>query len=58
MTITQPFLIPAEEQRREPWRVLAGGERTGGLVAIGDAHMPPRTRLAESLGKAMAKVIS
>ena len=43
MTITQPFLIPAEEQRREPWRVLAGGERTGGLVTIGDARVPPRT---------------
>jgi hypothetical protein len=35
MTITQPFLIPANEQRRDPWRVLAGGERTGGLVTIG-----------------------
>lgn len=22
MTITQPFLIPADEQRRDPWRVL------------------------------------
>jgi quercetin dioxygenase-like cupin family protein len=43
MTITQPFLIPADEQRRDPWRVLAGGERTGGLVTIGDAHVPPRT---------------
>jgi mannose-6-phosphate isomerase-like protein (cupin superfamily) len=43
MTITQPFLIPAAEQRREPWRVVAGGERTGGLVTIGDAYMPPRT---------------
>jgi mannose-6-phosphate isomerase-like protein (cupin superfamily) len=43
MTITQPFLIPAAEQRRDPWRVLAGGERTGGLVTIGDARVPPRT---------------
>jgi mannose-6-phosphate isomerase-like protein (cupin superfamily) len=43
MTITQPFLIPADEQRRDPWRVLAGGERTGGLVTIGDARIPPRT---------------
>ena len=43
MTITQPFLIPADERRRDPWRIVAGGERTGGLVTIGDAHMPPRT---------------
>jgi mannose-6-phosphate isomerase-like protein (cupin superfamily) len=43
MTITQPFLIPSDEQRRDPWRVVAGGERTGGLVTIGDARMPPRT---------------
>jgi mannose-6-phosphate isomerase-like protein (cupin superfamily) len=43
MTITQPFLIPVDEQRRDPWRVLAGGERTGGLVTIGDARIPPRT---------------
>jgi mannose-6-phosphate isomerase-like protein (cupin superfamily) len=43
MTITQPFLISANEQRRDPWRVLAGGERTGGLVTIGDARLPPRT---------------
>lgn len=43
MTITQPFLVPGDEQRRDPWRVLAGGERTGGLVTIGDARIPPRT---------------
>jgi len=43
MTITQPFLVPADEQRRDPWQVLAGGERTGGLVTIGDARIPPRT---------------
>jgi mannose-6-phosphate isomerase-like protein (cupin superfamily) len=43
MTITQPFLIPADEQRRDPWRIVAGGERTGGLVTIGDARLPPRT---------------
>jgi mannose-6-phosphate isomerase-like protein (cupin superfamily) len=43
MTITQPFFMPADEQRRDPWRVLAGGDRTGGLVTIGDAHVPPRT---------------
>ena len=42
MTITQPFLIPADEQRRDPWRIVAGGERTGGLVTIGDARIPPR----------------
>jgi uncharacterized cupin superfamily protein len=43
MTITQPFLIPAGERRRDPWRIVAGGDRTGGLVTIGDAHIPPRT---------------
>jgi quercetin dioxygenase-like cupin family protein len=43
MTMTQPFLIPGDEQRRAPWRIVAGGERTGGLVTIGDACIPPRT---------------
>ena len=43
MTITQPFLIPADERRRDPWRIVAGGDRTGGLVTIGDARIPPRT---------------
>ena len=39
--MTQPFLIPGDEHRRDPWRVVAGGERTGGLVTIGDARIPP-----------------
>ena len=43
MTVTQPFLVTGEEQRRDPWRVVAGGERTGGLVTIGDARIPART---------------
>jgi quercetin 2,3-dioxygenase len=43
MTMTQPFLVTGDEQRRDPWRVVAGGERTGGLVTIGDARIPPRT---------------
>ena len=38
-----PFLVTGEEQRRDPWRVVAGGERTGGLVTIGDARIPART---------------
>ena len=38
MTITQPFLVTGEQQRGSPWRVVAGGERTGGLVTIGDAR--------------------
>jgi mannose-6-phosphate isomerase-like protein (cupin superfamily) len=43
MNVTQPFLVTGEEQRRAPWRVVAGGERTGGLVTIGDARLPART---------------
>ena len=43
MTMTQPFLVVDDEQRRDPWRIVAGGERTGGLVTLGDARMPPRT---------------
>jgi mannose-6-phosphate isomerase-like protein (cupin superfamily) len=43
MTVTQPFLIAGDKQRGQPWRVLAGGERTGGLVTFGDARLPPRT---------------
>ena len=43
MTMTQPFLVASDDHRRDPWRVVAGGERTGGLVTLGDARMPPRT---------------
>jgi quercetin dioxygenase-like cupin family protein len=43
MTIAQPFLISGPEQRDTPWRVIAGGEKTGGSVMVGDAQMPPRS---------------
>ena len=43
MTVTQPFLIAGDKQHGQPWRVLAGGERTGGLVTFGEARLPPRT---------------
>ena len=43
MTVTQPFLVTGEGQRRDPWRVVAGGERTGGLVTFGEARLPART---------------
>jgi uncharacterized RmlC-like cupin family protein len=43
MTVTEPFLVPADEHRQQPWRVLAGGDRTGGSVTFGDARLPTRT---------------
>jgi uncharacterized RmlC-like cupin family protein len=43
MTMTQPFQVTDDEQRQNPWRVLAGGDRTGGLVTFGDARLPPHT---------------
>ena len=42
MTISEPFLVHAAEQR-SPWRVIAGGTHTNGALMFGDAHMPPRT---------------
>ena len=43
MTTTAPFHIGRADQRSGPWRVMAGGERTGGVVSIGDGRMPPRS---------------
>jgi hypothetical protein len=34
MSVTQPFLVVGDEQRRDPWRIVAGGERTGGLASL------------------------
>jgi mannose-6-phosphate isomerase-like protein (cupin superfamily) len=39
LTIFEPFTVDASDQA-QPWAVLAGGERTGGLVAFGQARMP------------------
>jgi mannose-6-phosphate isomerase-like protein (cupin superfamily) len=43
MTIAQPFLVSRPEQRDGPWRVIAGGEQTGGSLVVGDAQLPPHT---------------
>ncbi len=39
MTSFEPFTVVAADQS-QPWAVLAGGDRTGGLVAFGQARMP------------------
>lgn len=41
---TVPFVLGPEESRGPgggPWRTRVVGADTGGLLAIGDAHMPP-----------------
>ena len=43
MTSTQPFVVGAPGARPGPWRVIAGGDRTGGAVVLGDADIPPRS---------------
>jgi quercetin dioxygenase-like cupin family protein len=36
-----PFHVQGAPLGHSPWRVMAGGDRTNGAVAIGDAHIPP-----------------
>jgi mannose-6-phosphate isomerase-like protein (cupin superfamily) len=36
-----PFHVQGAALGHSPWRVIAGGNRTGGAVSVGDAHMPP-----------------
>jgi quercetin dioxygenase-like cupin family protein len=42
MTMFEPFTMDAAGQD-VPWATLAGGDRTGGLVTFGQAHLAPRT---------------
>ena len=42
MTVSEPFTIDAANQAA-PWATLAGGDRTGGLVTFGQAHLEPRS---------------
>ena len=41
MTVAQGFMVGGPSDREDPWRVLAGGELTGGAVTFGDARIPP-----------------
>jgi mannose-6-phosphate isomerase-like protein (cupin superfamily) len=43
MTSTAPFVVHRGTDDRKPWHVLAGADRTGGLVTFGEARMPART---------------
>ena len=40
--MTQHFVV-GPEPAAGPWRVLAGGTRTGGQVVLGEARLPPRS---------------
>jgi len=42
MSVNEPFTIDAASQD-VPWATLAGGNRTGGLVTFGQAHLAPRS---------------
>jgi quercetin dioxygenase-like cupin family protein len=41
VTVAQAFMIGGPPDRDRPWRVLAGGELTGGAVTFGVARIPP-----------------
>lgn len=43
MSGTEPFMIGPPEDRRRPWRVVVGRERTGGGLSLGDGRIPPGT---------------
>jgi quercetin dioxygenase-like cupin family protein len=38
----QPFVVSADPSSPVPWQVLAGAERTDGLVTFGEARVPAR----------------
>lgn len=41
--MTEPFVVEAPDTQEGPWRVIASGDRTGGLITVGEARMPPRS---------------
>ena len=41
MTLTDPFVVHRPEGDQPPWRVIAGGDRTGGQVTFGEAFLAP-----------------
>jgi mannose-6-phosphate isomerase-like protein (cupin superfamily) len=43
MPAVRPFVVEPPPSSRDPWQVLAESERTGGLLTVGVANMPPRT---------------
>lgn len=43
MASTAPFLVDRRTAEHPPWRLLAAGEQTDGLVTVGEAVVPPRT---------------
>ncbi len=43
MTLTDPFVVHRPAGELPAWRVVAGGDRTGGQVLFGEACLPART---------------
>ncbi|CAN5450666.1 hypothetical protein BH18ACT16_BH18ACT16_13320 [soil metagenome] len=43
MSATRPFVAEAEGDSEDPWQVLVESTKTGGLVGVGVANMPPKT---------------
>jgi mannose-6-phosphate isomerase-like protein (cupin superfamily) len=43
MSGTRPFVVGPQPVSENPWTVVAESSRTGGLVTLGIANMPPRT---------------
>jgi quercetin dioxygenase-like cupin family protein len=41
VSIAAGFMVGGLRESDRPWRVLAGGEQTGGAVTFGDARIPP-----------------
>jgi mannose-6-phosphate isomerase-like protein (cupin superfamily) len=43
VTLTDPFDARRDKDDPAPWQMLATGDRTGGIVSFGEAHVPPHT---------------
>lgn len=40
---TKAFVVEPDPTHEAPWRVIAGGDQTGGQLVVGEAKLPPRT---------------
>ena len=43
MTHSDSFVATGDPGSSAPWQMLASGDRTGGIVSFGEAHLPPHT---------------
>lgn len=41
--MSDPFLAEPPEHQEGPWRVVAAGDRTDGMITVGEARLPARS---------------